>query len=51
MPVEKASYGTSMRVWLADGDGDVNLLSKVRNADKGTYHVDYWRNDIRNAGD
>lgn len=35
----------------ADGDGDVDLVSKVWNADKGAYHVDYWRNDIRNAGD
>lgn len=30
----------------ADGDGDVDLVSKVWNADGSSYHVDYWRNDI-----
>jgi VCBS repeat protein len=34
-----------------DGDGDVDLVSKVWNADGEAYHVDYWRNDIRSAGD
>ncbi len=29
----------------ADGDGDIDLVSKVWNADGPTYHVDYWRND------
>jgi len=29
-----------------DGDGDVDLVSKVWNADGPNYHVDYWRNDI-----
>ena len=30
-----------------DGDGDIDLVSKVWNADAAKYHVDYWRNDIR----
>lgn len=30
-----------------DGDGDVDLVSKVWNADGPGYHVDFWRNDIR----
>ena len=29
-----------------DGDGDIDLVSKVWNADSQTYHVDFWRNDI-----
>lgn len=34
-----------------DGDGDTDLVSKVWNADGATYHVDYWRNDIRTRSD
>jgi hypothetical protein len=30
----------------ADGDGDIDLVSKIWNADGPTYHVDFWRNDI-----
>lgn len=29
-----------------DGDGDVDIVSKVWNADGPNYHVDFWRNDI-----
>ena len=28
-----------------DGDGDVDIVSKVWNADGPNYHVDSWRND------
>jgi hypothetical protein len=28
-----------------DGDGDIDLVSKVWNKDGPTYHADYWRND------
>ncbi len=33
-------------VFDVDRDGDVDIVSKVWNADGPTYHVDYWRNDI-----
>jgi hypothetical protein len=29
-----------------DGDGDVDIISKIWNADGPTYHMDYWRNEI-----
>jgi hypothetical protein len=29
-----------------DGDGDVDIATKVWNADGPNYHADYWRNDI-----
>jgi hypothetical protein len=29
-----------------DGDGDIDLASKVWNADSPDYHADFWRNDI-----
>jgi hypothetical protein len=29
-----------------DGDGDIDLVSKVWNADGPNYHLDFWRNDI-----
>jgi hypothetical protein len=28
-----------------DGDGDIDLVSKVWNKDGAAYHADYWRND------
>jgi hypothetical protein len=28
-----------------DGDGDIDMVSKVWNADTPVYHADYWRND------
>lgn len=28
-----------------DGDGDIDMISKVWNKDGATYHADYWRND------
>ncbi|MBN1815898.1 MAG: VCBS repeat-containing protein [Sedimentisphaerales bacterium] len=28
-----------------DGDGDIDIVSKIWNKDGPTYHVDYWRND------
>ena len=28
-----------------DGDGDIDIVSKVWNKDGPTYHADYWRND------
>jgi len=29
-----------------DGDGDIDIVSKVWNADGGFYHLDYWRNEL-----
>ena len=29
-----------------DGDGDIDLVSKVWNKDGENYHADYWRNDL-----
>ncbi len=29
-----------------DGDGNIDLVSKIWNADGPTYHVDYWKNEI-----
>ena len=28
-----------------DGDGDIDIVSKVWNADGPVYHLDYWRNE------
>ena len=28
-----------------DGDGDIDIVSKIWNKDGPTYHADYWRND------
>jgi len=28
-----------------DGDGDIDIVTKVWNADGETYHADFWRND------
>jgi hypothetical protein len=28
-----------------DGDGDIDIVSKVWNADTPFYHADFWRND------
>lgn len=33
------------RLGDVDGDGDIDLVSKVWNKDGEHYHVDYWRND------
>ncbi|MFC1634876.1 FG-GAP repeat domain-containing protein [Planctomycetota bacterium] len=30
-----------------DGDGDIDIVTKVWNKDGASYHADYWRNDIR----
>jgi len=30
-----------------DGDGDIDIVTKVWNADGPTYHADFWRNDIK----
>ncbi len=30
-----------------DGDGDMDIVNKVWNADSPAYHVDFWRNDIK----
>ncbi|MDD4189810.1 MAG: VCBS repeat-containing protein [Mangrovibacterium sp.] len=32
-----------------DGDGDTDIVSKIWNADRATYHADYWRNEVRNG--
>ena len=29
-----------------NGDGDVDIVSKVWNADGPTYHLDLWRNEL-----
>jgi hypothetical protein len=31
-----------------DGDGDMDIITKVWNADSPAYHMDFWRNDIKN---
>ena len=28
-----------------DGDGDIDMVTKVWNKDGETYHADYWRNE------
>ena len=33
------------RLGDVDGDGDIDLVSKVWNKDGEHYHADYWRND------
>jgi hypothetical protein len=33
-----------------DGDGDIDIVSKVWNKDGPAYHADYWRNDGVKAG-
>ena len=30
-----------------DGDGDIDIVSKVWNADTPVYHLDYWRNELK----
>ena len=30
-----------------DGDGDMDIINKVWNADSPNYHLDFWRNDIK----
>lgn len=89
--VPNGSYGTSMRAWIVDlngdgrndivysdcdtgqshvywvenlgqgdgwhdvalgdvdGDGDIDLVSKVWNKDGATYHADYWRNETQKS--
>jgi hypothetical protein len=29
-----------------DGDGDIDLATKIWNADEGFYHADYWENKL-----
>jgi len=29
-----------------DGDGDVDIISKIWNADGPSYHLDFWRNEL-----
>lgn len=28
-----------------EGDGDIDIVSKIWNKDGSAYHADYWRND------
>jgi len=30
-----------------DGDGDIDIVTKVWNADGLVYHLDYWRNELK----
>jgi hypothetical protein len=30
-----------------DGDGDIDIVSKIWNADGPAYHMDYWRNQLK----
>jgi hypothetical protein len=30
-----------------DGDGDIDIMSKVWNADETAYHIDYWENELK----
>ncbi len=32
-----------------DGDGDIDIVSKIWNADGPVYHLDYWRNEHRSG--
>jgi hypothetical protein len=32
-----------------DGDGDIDIVTKIWNKDGATYHADYWRNDTPTA--
>lgn len=36
------------RLGDVDQDGDIDIVSKVWNADGPVYHVDYWRNELIN---
>ena len=29
-----------------DGDGDLDIVTKIWSADEGIWYIDYWRNDI-----
>jgi len=33
-----------------DGDGDIDIVTKIWNKDGPSYHVDYWRNDSVRTG-
>ncbi|MBN2130925.1 MAG: hypothetical protein JW741_15595, partial [Sedimentisphaerales bacterium] len=32
-----------------DGDGDIDIVTKIWNKDGPTYHADFWRNDTPKA--
>ena len=34
-----------------DGDGDIDIVSKIWNKDSPAYTLNYWRNDNVNSGD
>ena len=38
------------RLGDVDGDGDIDIVSKVWNKDGEHYHADYWRNDTEQTG-
>ena len=45
-PLPGSSWATG-GIPLADfeGDGDLDIISKIWNKDGATYHADFWRND------
>ena len=37
----------SLTLYDYDGDGDMDIVTKIWSADEGIWHIDYWRNNIK----